>query len=133
MPTGFDSIFGIHEQALHVRTKRAELIANNIANADTPGYKARDINFRAVLSSQMRGEQVGHLKKTDARHVNHLMEPTAMQGLQYRTPMQPSIDGNSVDMNIEKTEYMQNELRFEATHNFLNGRIKSIIGALKGE
>lgn len=134
MPNGFDSIFGIHEQALQVRSKRAQLIANNIANADTPGYKARDIEFSEVLLKQMRGSSMSpSMRSTDARHVNNLIDSTAMEGLKYRNPMQPSIDGNTVDMNIEKAEYAENTLRFQATFTFLNGRVKGILGALRGE
>ncbi len=134
MPGGFDSIFGIYEQAVNVRTKRAEIIANNIANSDTPGYKAKDIDFRSVLSGQMASQRVsGQMRLTDDQHVTQLIEPTAISGMKYRNPVQPAIDGNTVDMNVEKSRYAENALRFQASFTFLNGRIKGIMGAIRGE
>ena len=132
MPDVFNNIFGIHEQALHVRTKRAELLANNIANSDTPGYKARDLNFKDVLRN-IQNSDMGLLNTTHHQHVNGMTESGVMQGLMYRSPMQPSIDGNTVDMHIEKAQFTENAMRYNASFTFLNGRIKGILGALRGD
>lgn len=118
-----DKLFGIHEQALHVRSKRAELIANNIANADTPGFAAKDIDFRKVLQQY----------EAQAPKTTPLIESDFMEGLMYRKPFQPSLDKNTVDVQLEKSEYLDNSLRFQASLRFLDGRIKGILQALRGE
>ena len=134
MPQGINDIFGIYEKSLMVRTKKAEIIANNITNADTPGYKARDLDFKEVLGRYVRNQpMLGHMSKTSDMHVGSLIEASSMEGVKYRQSMQPSLDGNSVDMHVEKTAYTENALRLEASFTFLNGKIKGIMGALRGD
>lgn len=135
MSISFSNALGIHEQALDVRVKRAEVLANNLANADTPGFKARDLDFRAILGSQMQTTGAGEplpVEMTDSRHLS--MGGSASEGaLLYRTPNQPSVDGNTVDTQQETAEFMKNTLQFQTSFRFLNGKFNSLTTALKGE
>jgi flagellar basal-body rod protein FlgB len=135
MPISFDSALGIHDQALALRSRRAEMLASNIANADTPGYKAKDIDFKAALSQaqdQLANSQAGRLYTTQS---NHIAVNTAMPSEQtlYRIPNQPSLDGNTVDPQLEKAAFAENALRYQASLQFLDGKFKSMMAALKGE
>ncbi|MEJ2455740.1 MAG: flagellar basal body rod protein FlgB [Candidatus Thiodiazotropha sp.] len=127
----FDDAFGIHERALLLRAQRAEVLAANMANADTPGYKARDFDFKAMLanevdnSSRLRTTQSGHIQTEEG------MVPPAQ--LLYRTPMQPSLDGNTVDTEQEHTAFSANAVEYQATLNFINSKIAGIRKALRGE
>ncbi|GAB6034236.1 flagellar basal body rod protein FlgB [Galenea microaerophila] len=133
-----ESIFGIHEQALRVRTMRSELLANNLANADTPNYKARDIDWRQMLNQskdelQMVPSGKPDLVRTDARHIAASADFTTSDFLKYRMPTQPALDGNTVETHIEKAQFMENAMQQQATLNFIDGKIKGIRGALRGE
>ncbi len=127
----FDDVFGIHERALVLRSQRAEVLSANLANADTPGYKARDFDFKAMLanevdsSSRMRTTQNGHIQSEEG------MVPPAQ--LLYRTPMQPSLDGNTVDTEQEHTAFSANAIEYQATLTFINSKISGIRKALRGE
>jgi flagellar basal-body rod protein FlgB len=125
------NVLGIHEQALLVRNKRAEMLASNIANADTPGYKARDIDFRKVLQQQSVANV--RLQATKAGHIQPSSGPVSTNQMQYRIPDQASLDGNTVDMQHEQLQFSDNNMRFSATMRFLNGKIASIKAALKGQ
>jgi len=131
MPISFDSALGIHARALMVRSRRNELLASNIANADTPGYKARDIDFRAILDST--GNPTG-LRTTHQNHLS-LSGESGIAGaeLLYRVPNQPSLDGNTVDPDLEKAAFAENALRYNASLTFLDRKFKGLILALKGE
>ena len=131
MAITFDKALGIHPDALGVRVQRAEIIANNLANADTPGFKARDIDFRAVLAAEDEKFSSLNLEKTNSGHIDGLLSPD--QGLKFRNPHQPAIDGNTVETQVEHTEYMQNAMRYQATTQFLNSKFKGLTGAIKGE
>ncbi|SIN78255.1 flagellar basal-body rod protein FlgB [Sulfurivirga caldicuralii] len=130
------SLFGIHEQALQVRSERAKLLAQNLANADTPNYKARDIDWRGALTQAQQGlksEPPVHLARTNSRHIDAQGEP--MDGdsfVKYRMPTQPSLDGNTVEPHIEKAQFMENAIQYQTTLEFINGRIKGIRNALRG-
>ncbi|WP_044409773.1 flagellar basal body rod protein FlgB [Thiomicrospira microaerophila] len=131
-----NSIFGIHESAMLVRRDRAEVLANNLANADTPNFKARDIDFRKAihevsLSADTRFKP--DMQRTNARHLEGFAELSTRDYLKYRMPTQPSLDGNTVETHIEKAKFAENALHYQATLEFLDSRIKSISGALKGE
>ena len=132
MPISFDSALGIHARALRLRARRNELLASNIANADTPGYKARDLDFRQVLGAA-DGERV-HLARTNQRHLP-LENESGIPGveLRYRVPNQPSLDGNTVDPDLEKTAFAENALRYNASLTFLDRKFRSLLLALKGE
>lgn len=134
MSISIDKHFGIHQQALQLRSQRASILANNIANADTPGFKARDMDFSQMLRAQM-GEtsDILPLADTGAGRAKGLLQSDAINGLKYRTPSQPSIDGNTVDADKERTEFTRNTMEFQAAFEFLNGKIKSLLTAIKGE
>lgn len=132
MPINFDSALGIHARALLLRSRRNELLASNIANADTPGFKARDIDFRRVLSDAT-GSEVS-LARTSPQHLG--MESDAgIEGaeLLYRVPNQPSLDGNTVDPDLEKSAFAENALRYNASLTFLDRKFRGLLLALKGE
>ena len=110
------SIFGIHGQALELQSQRIGLIASNIANAATPGYKARDIDFAAALKASQGG--------------SGMPENAAMQ---YRVPTMSSLDGNTVDMATEQLAFSENVVGYTATLSFIRGRVENLTRALKGE
>ena len=125
--------FGIYETALNTAMKRSELLANIIANADTPGYKARDIDFGEVMRGFENTNASIGMRSTNSGHRAGLVETSGMEGLKYRNPSQPSVDGNTVDGDRENAEFARNALLYNASFDFLNGKIKGIIGALRGE
>ena len=127
----FDDIFGVHSQALQVRSRRSEILAGNLANADTPGYKARDIDFKQMLSQA--GQNSVRIHTTDQRHIqpdNDLIPPAQ---LLYRTPMQPSLDGNTVDTEQEHVAFSANAMEYQVSLRFLNDKIGGLRKAIKGE
>ncbi len=128
-----DNYLGTHANALTVRSRRATLLANNMANADTPNYKAQDIDFRETLKQQMSGSS----SKLNVTHGNHIPlsgGPGATSPVvQYRVPNQASLDGNTVDTDIENGQFSDNAVRYQASLEFLNKRITGLIGALRGE
>lgn len=134
MSISIDKQFGVHQHALQLRSDRAAVLASNIANADTPGFKARDIDFSQVLKAKM-GEQSDTLPMATSAgtHLQSLASAEAINGLKYRNPTQPSIDGNTVDVDRERAEYSRNAMEFQAAFEFLNGKIKSLLSALRGE
>jgi len=113
-----DTLFGIHGAALELRSQRMGLIASNIANAATPGFKARDIDFAAALRARMGG--------ADARGA----EAAATR---YRLPVMPSLDGNTVELPTEQLAFSENAVGYSATLSIINGRVDTIRRALKGE
>jgi len=138
MRFGLDNVLGIHQQALSIHSRRSEVLANNLANADTPGYKARDVDFRAALQ-QVKGQgSEGRLMTTNPRHLGGSGSPAGgidelLGELKYRNPTQPSLDGNTVDPQREKSAFMENALLYQANLRFLTGKIKELRAALKGE
>ncbi|MGQ0699760.1 MAG: flagellar basal body rod protein FlgB [Panacagrimonas sp.] len=114
---GLDPLFGIHAHALQIQQRRMELLAGNIANADTPGFQARDLDFKSALTQAMSGETTG----------------AADSALMYRVPMQPSADGNTVDAQIEQAAFMDSALHYQAGLSFLDGKLKSLLTAITGE
>lgn len=133
MSINFNQAFGIHEQALDVQSKRSATLANNIANADTPGYKARDIDFRQALQNAMHGATSPGLDRSDARHFSGNNRYLSTE-LQYRVPMQPDTgDGNTVDANVEQAAFAQNAIQYQTSLTFLNGKIRSLLTAIRGE
>jgi flagellar basal-body rod protein FlgB len=135
-----DQTFAFHEQALRLRVQRHQLLASNIANADTPNYKARDIDFRAVLqqaiATQASGQAATTLSTTSAGHMHAGGQAAASPAVQadalYRTAQQPSVDGNTVDMDVERMQFMDNTMHYEANLTFLNSKIKSLLAAIQG-
>lgn len=114
-----NSLFGIHGAALQVRGQRMGILASNIANASTPGFKARDIDFQAALAS--------------ATGPGGFNQAGFDGALKYRVPLQPSLDGNTVDLSQEQTAFAENAVQYQTTLSFLNGRIGQITRALRGD
>ena len=112
-----DRLFGVHGAALAVRSQRMGLLASNIANASTPGFKARDIDFAAALKSAEGGDADAGIRAAT----------------KYRVPLQMSMDGNTVELATEQTAFAENAVAYQTTLSFLNSRISSITRALKGE
>jgi flagellar basal-body rod protein FlgB len=108
------SLFGVHGAALEVRAQRMNVLASNIANASTPNFKAKDIDFTKALASV---ERQGGIE----------------QATLYRTPDSPSMDGNTVELSKEQTAFAENAVHYQTTLSFLNGRINQLTRALKGE
>ena len=134
MSLSFDRALGIHEKALAFRADRAAVLANNIANAETPNYKARDLDFGAILEAEQAGAGKSFkAAQTNNRHI--AMEGFIDQaaGLRYRTASQPSIDGNTVDTQVEQAKYTQNAIDFQASFTFLNSKFKGLMTALRGD
>jgi flagellar basal-body rod protein FlgB len=128
----FDNIFGIHEQALMVHGQRLGVLATNLANADTPGYKARDIDFSAV-PSQTDGETSLPLQVTHAAHITFNDSQSSPGYLKYRNPYQASLDGNTVEMPVEQAAFSENSVRYQASLNFINLRIAELQLAIAGQ
>jgi flagellar basal-body rod protein FlgB len=129
MAISFASAFAGHDKTLEFRSARAAVLANNIANADTPNYKSRDMTFDSVL-----GDESSKLKLAGAndRHISGDSVRSGSDALLYRNANQPSLDGNNVDMQREQAEYAQNSLQFDTSFMFLNGKISGMKKALIG-
>jgi len=131
MSISFDKALGNLPADLAVYSKRSGLLASNIANADTPGYKARDIDFRAALS-RASGEQLA-LKTTRGNHIASAGNGTSGPEVLYRVPTQPSLDGNTVDSQQEKARFTENAIRYQSTLTFLGGKFSGLKLAIKGD
>ena len=122
-----NEIFGVHEKAMGLRQRRLALLGQNIANADTPHYKAKDIDFKKIMAKEtdlsIKLSQSGHMNGTSSRQA----------GLVYRTPNNPSADGNTVELNYEQAQFGKESARYSATLQFLENRIGGIRRALRGE
>lgn len=125
--------FSTHEQALRFRALRNEVLTANIANADTPNYKARDYDFREMLASA-RDESLS-LRGTNERHLStgpDARYSTAASDLKYRVPFQPSLDGNTVETDVEQAAFAENALKYRASLRFLDSSIRTLKYALRG-
>ena len=131
----FENALGVHSHALQLRAQRSEILANNLANSDTPGFKARDIEFQNVLQKIQHKTAVGHQQVVLATtHQDHIQRSASgVDDLLYRMPAQPSIDGNTVDSQIEQAEFARNSLNYNASFEFLNGKFKGLKNAIRGE
>ena len=127
MPINFDTAFGVHGDALAAGSRRAKVLSANIANADTPGYQARDIDFSASLRA---AQDTIAVNTTSAAHIGPSAKPGGQ--LLYRTPLQPSVDGNTVDAHVEKSEFMRNSVLYSANLTFLGARINGLLNAIRG-
>jgi flagellar basal-body rod protein FlgB len=125
------NFFGIHEDALVLRSRRNEVLASNLANADTPGYKARDFDFNAILRREM--QPAVRLATTRPGHIATDTGLVASTQMGYRVPQQASLDGNTVEVEREQTEFMANALRYQASLRFLDGKVKGLKLAMKGQ
>lgn len=119
-----------HENSLRFRALRNQVLSSNIANADTPGYKARDIDFGSALKSAQQ-EAVG-LKRTSELHQQAWGTTTTGAKMMYRVPSQPTLDGNTVSMDVEQAAFAENALQYRASLAFLDGSIRTLKYAIKG-
>ena len=133
MPISFDRAFSIHDDALVLRGKRSSILASNIANVDTPHYKARDIDFGTMLRAASASQQDRvAMVSTHRDHIapaSSIVEPA----LKYRNPLHPSLDGNTVDAHVEQARFAENAVFYQASFTFLNGKVNGLMKALKGE
>ena len=142
MTSGLD----FHSKALVLRAERQRVIASNIANADTPGYAARDLNFKDAMNNATGGSLSSNLTAnksnnndgtTHAKHIplsgSTIGTPGDASGLAYTAQSQPSIDSNSVDLDRERANFADNSVRYEATLRFINGQSKTILSAIQGQ
>jgi flagellar basal-body rod protein FlgB len=137
MPLNLDAYLGVHADALKLRSQRTEVLARNLANADTPGYQSRDIDFKAALA-QASGGGVDAPVALRTTHTNQIAAPIDASGethpnLKYRVPMAPALDGNTVDVQMEQANFAENSVRFQATLTFLNARFRGLMTAITGE
>lgn len=132
MSISFESALGVHETALRLRGQRAAILANNLANIDTPKFKARDLDFKTILS-QADTENRLAAQTTNEHHISTDAAADESNELLYRTPQQPSIDGNTVEDQIEHAEYMKNALAFQASFEFVSDEFKGLKSALRGD
>ncbi|WP_111643294.1 flagellar basal body rod protein FlgB [Marinimicrobium alkaliphilum] len=133
MSISFSNALGIHESAFKVRAQRASVLADNLANVDTPNYKARDLDFKAAMAAQSNPSSRFSLNTTQSGHLPARGFLDNDPSKAYRVPTQPSIDGNTVEEHVEHAEFMKNALEFQASFQFLNSRFKGLLSALRGE
>ncbi|MDC0602973.1 flagellar basal body rod protein FlgB [Aliiglaciecola sp.] len=130
MAISLDKLVGLHHKALQVRTDSMEVIAGNLANANTPGYKARAIDFQKAMQSAQHSRQQ-EMSRTHDKHFEGRMQSQAH--IEFRVPMQPDTgDGNSVEVQSERNAFLDNGMRYQAGIQFLNGKIKGMKKALAG-
>lgn len=129
MSFSLDKTFALPAAALQLRAQRTQVLAQNLANADTPHYKAQDLDFKQALA-QVQG-RVPTLATTHAQHLPSTAPGTAE--LRYRVPMSASLDGNTVETQAEQARFAENTVHYQATLSFFGQRINSLIGAIKGE
>jgi len=115
---GSDPLFGIHGDALQLRARRMAMLASNIANAATPNYKARDFDFQKALDQASAGASLDSAQSST---------------IAYRVPLEASLDGNTVELGTEQTQFAENAVQYKTTLSFLQGRISTVMSALKGE
>ncbi len=135
MMNRLDEMLNFHTQALRVRDQRQQVLASNIANADTPNYKARDLDFKTALQGALKAAPVAGgvtLAATAPGHLAGKPGLTADSGLLYRTPAQGSVDGNTVDMDAERAAFADNAIHYEFNLNRLSSQIKGLLSAIQG-
>ncbi|HFD86624.1 MAG TPA: flagellar basal body rod protein FlgB [Gammaproteobacteria bacterium] len=130
--SNLDKLFGIHPQALVLRSQRTSLLAANIANADTPNFKARDIDFKEAMANQIQPPKF-QVMRSNANHLAMPSNITTTAALKYRNPQQASLDGNTVESQVEQSQFANNAIRYQASLTFLNGKTNGMLKALRGE
>jgi flagellar basal-body rod protein FlgB len=144
MRTSLDNYLGIHTQALTLEAKRNELLAANLANVDTPNYKARDVDFKAALSAAAGESSPGGSSPLSLKPGNASLQAGSTNGavgsesspdaslVKYRVPMAASLDGNTVDEQLEQSAFAENTVRYQATLTFLNNALRGLMTAITG-
>ena len=119
----------IHSNALNLRGKRNKVLASNIANAATPHFKARDIDFDTEMRKK---EKIGNISVNHEKHFS-LLTKVRPNDVMFREPLNPSLDGNTVEMAVEQMEFSENVVRYQTTLQFLTNKISGLMSAIKGE
>lgn len=130
-----DDPMQFHQTALSLRAQRQQMLASNIANADTPHYKARDIDFRSALQSALDGRSAAvSLQRTSPRHLGSA-DPARQyaSALLYRGETQSSVDGNTVNLDVERAHFAENAIQYEASLTFINGMLRTLQTAIQGQ
>lgn len=131
-----DDYLRLNETAINLRAQRQQLLASNIANADTPNYKARDMDFSKSLQSALTRNEVSAnaMSKTNPAHLDANAGVGGTDGatVLYRSPIQPSADGNTVDMDVERNQFADNAVRYEAGLTMITAQIKDMLAVIQG-
>ena len=139
MAISLENVFSIHDNALLLRSKRSSVLASNIANADTPNYKARDFDFaKALKAAGQEIQQITPKMMMASTHQRHISMPVAGSAdgdiqLQYRNPLHASLDGNTVDSHVEQAKFSENALQLQSSFTFLNSKVRGLMKVIKGE
>ena len=136
MPLSIDSYLGVQQDALKVQSKRMEVLAKNLANVDTPNYKAQDIDFKTALAQAGSPGSSLSLTTTSANQIGNNATTGDVENsaaLKYRVPLAPSLDGNTVDAQLEQAAFADNTVRYQATLTFLSGSLKDLVTAITGQ
>lgn len=124
----------VQRSALNILVQRQEMIASNIANADTPHYKARDVDFRAALQGALNTARGGvQMTATQVGHIASAPTPSLESLTGYRTELQSAVDGNTVNMDVERAAFAENALHYEASVTFISGMLRSMNSAITGQ
>jgi flagellar basal-body rod protein FlgB len=130
----FDKTLGVLPAALKLQSQRTEVIAANLANADTPNFKARDVDFRAALTRAGAPGASLPMRGTDSRHLGTAGGLGVAEGsLKYRTPLAPALDGNTVDAHLEQAAFAENAVRYQSTLTFLSSKFRGLMTAITGQ
>ena len=121
--------FDVYSNALNIRNKKNEILASNIANASTPNFKARDVDFEVELA---RSLDVGPLKTSNESHIT-VTSKNLPGKVQFRQSVNPSVDGNTVELAVEQMEFAENAVRYQTTLDFINSKVRGLMGAIRGE
>jgi flagellar basal-body rod protein FlgB len=137
MPISLDTYLGVQQDALKVQSKRMEVLAKNLANVDTPNYKAQDIDFKTALAQAGSPGSSLAMTTTASNQIGNNATTTGEQdisgALKYRVPLAPSLDGNTVDSQLEQAAFADNTVRYQATLTFINGSLKDLMTAITGQ
>jgi len=132
MAIGLDKVFGVNEAALKLRAQRTDILASNLANADTPNYKARDIDFQVAMKKVTDASSAGTLKTTHKGHISSASFGGIDGDVKFRIPTQPALDGNSVETHVEQAAFAKNAMEYQATLRFFEGKSGGIVKAITG-
>lgn len=136
MPLSLDAYLGVQQDALKVQSKRMEVLAKNLANVDTPNYKAQDIDFKTALAQAGSPGAALPLATTTSNQIGNSATSGDIDtsgALKYRVPLAPSLDGNTVDAQMEQAAFADNTVRYQATLTFLTGSLKDLMTAITGQ
>ena len=135
MPLNLDAYLGVHQDALKLYARRTAVLANNLANADTPNFKAQDLDFKSLLKTAAgTAVPAPHLVATQALHLGSAADAQPAGGaLKYRVPLAPSLDGNTVDPQLEQAAFAENTVRYQAALTFLTEKFKGLMTAITGQ